>query len=337
MLDHDLIRKFGYKTITLNDKLYIIKYKQNISQNFAVEALYGLKQKPKFISPKFFYNDVGQKLFNEICKTDEYYLTRAEIEILNNFAKQATKYIQGKFQLVELGSGDSIKTEIILDIFKKQNTLEYFPIDISDVIITNSIKLQNKYSNLYISAIVSDYQDAFNLIDYNNASDRKLVFFLGSSFGNFNYSEGQNFLNSIKKMLNVNDLFLLGLDLVKEKQTLLRAYNDSSNFTAAFNLNILTNINKLIGTNFDVDKFKHGVKYNEIEQRIEMYLRSTINQTVEHDNCLINFHKDELIMTEYSYKYTIDKIKHLIQNSNLKLKTIQCDKNKLYALILVSK
>ena len=336
MLDDNAICEYGYEKHIINTKLCFVEHIQNQHQNFRDEILQGLQCDLKFIAPKFFYDDIGQKLFNKICETKEYYLTRAETQILSDLNKYINRHIDRNFQLVELGSGNSLKTEMILDIFKTQKLIEYFPIDISDVIKAIPNKLQNKYTNLHITVIVSDYENALKLINKND-QHCKFLFFLGSSFGNFNHDYAKNFLESIKKIMNQCDLFLLGLDLVKDPKILLNAYNDSHNFTANFNLNILKNINKLLGTNFNVDKFRHEVTYNKNKQRIEMYLRSMENQRIIINDATINFNKYELINTEYSYKYTIDEIKYLITNLGLKIKNIYQDKYKQYSLILISK
>jgi len=333
MLNDKAIYEHGYTRNIINDKLCFVEKLEN-KHNFLDEILYGLQCKYKFISPKFFYDDIGQKLFNKICETKEYYLTRIETQILSNL-KNVNKHIDKNFQLIEFGSGDSLKTEMIIDIFKTQKHIDYFPIDVSNIIKTIHTKLQNKYSNLYITPIVSDYDDAFKLINTND-QNCKFLFFLGSSFGNFNTTNAKNFLEKIKKIMNKCDLFLLGLDLVKDQKTLLNAYNDSTNFTANFNLNILTNINKLTGANFDVNKFEHEAIYNTNKRRIEIYLRSTTNQKIIINNTIITFNENELINTEYSYKYTIDEIKYLITSLGLKIKNIYHDKYKQYSLILIS-
>lgn len=307
-------------------------------KSFAEEIHHSLNQKQKFISPKFFYDETGSKLFDEICLLSEYYLTRTEIEILEKIKFTLTDYIDAH-RLVELGSGSSIKTKLLLDAFAQiQDQIEYVPIDISDILRESSQKLQKEYDNLRITGIIDTYEEGLEFI---KEFDKKpnLIVFLGSSFGNFSPEEGSNFLRTINSTIKESDFFLIGLDLVKEKSILENAYDDSKGITAQFNLNLLKRINQELDGNFNLENFAHVALYNDAEKRMEMYLHSLEKQSVKipKANLSLSFEKDELIHTENSHKYSVTQIHELLENNGFNLNRIWQDENKHYALVLASK
>ncbi len=332
MIKDSVLHKLGYKKVVINSRLCYIE-PITCTKNLD-EILLGLNNTQKFINSKFLYDETGQKLFDSICKLPEYYITRIEIKTMNKLCTYLSRFNNTK--LIELGSGNSKKTQLILDVFKTRHKIEYVPIDISDTIKKNMFTLLNKYKNLYITGIIDEYKSTLDLIKHYN-TDPSLIFFLGSSFGNFDPTRAKKFLLKINSIMNNNDLFLVGLDLVKDENIMKNAYDDSKSITSKFNLNILSRINTELYADFDITKFKHLVKYNEKKQRIEMYLCSTTDQSVHIKSCTINFKRNELVNTEHSYKYTISGITELIKNSNLKIKNIFQDYICPYALILISK
>ena len=244
-----------------------------------------------------------------------------------------------EFRLVELGSGSSYKTRILISIFEKlQKHLEYFPIDISKILKESTTTLLDDYENLHMTGIIDNYESGLEFV--KNYDDKKnLIVFLGSSFGNFDYEPGLRFLHKINSSMKDGDLFLIGLDLVKNRNILEQAYNDSQNITAQFNLNVLSRINSELDSNFNVDKFAHYATFNESKNRIELYLRSLENQIVNITKAgiMLEMKKDELIHTENSYKYTIPKIKEMFSNTGFQIKDLWFDDKQYFCLALLSK
>ena len=330
----------NYKKYVIDSRLQYFKpHATKIEKSFAEEISSSLTQDSKFISPKFFYDKKGSELFERICSLDEYYPTRTEISILKTLHDELPPFIDDSFRIVELGSGSSIKTRLILDIFDKIfDKIEYFPIDISEILTESSEILLKDYENLSITGIVDSYEGGLEFIE-NFDNKKNLILFLGSSFGNFSPAEGKKFLEKINSTMKHGDLFLIGLDLVKRKSILEKAYDDSEGITAKFNLNVLSRINDELDADFDLTNFRHYAVYNEKEQRIEMYLKSLVKQSViiSKLNLAIQLQKNELIHTEFSYKYQLDQIKELLRTSGFDIRNIWIDQNNLFALTLASK
>ncbi|HJJ23615.1 MAG TPA: L-histidine N(alpha)-methyltransferase [Nitrosopumilus sp.] len=333
-------KNIDYKKYVVSSNLQYFKpHATKIEKTFAEEISSSLNNDSKSIHPKFFYDKKGSDLFEKICSLPEYYPTRTEITILKKLQDDLDSYIDESFRLVELGSGTSVKTRLILDIFTKlQNTTEYFPIDISEILTESSEQLLKDYSGLHITGIIDTYEGGLQFL--KNFDDKKnLIIFLGSSFGNFSPNDGYKFLQKINSTMKSGDLFLIGLDLVKDKQILESAYTDSQDVTAEFNLNVLSRINDELDADFYLKNFAHHAIYNEEEQRIEMYLKSLVNQSViiSKSNLLLNLEKDELIHTEYSYKYKLSQIHELLTSTGFEIKHTWLDDNQYFSLTLVSK
>ncbi len=329
-----------YKKYVVSSKLQYFKpHATKIEKTFAEEISSSLNRDSKFINPKFFYDKKGSDLFEKICSLPEYYPTRTEISILKKLQAELPSYIDKNFRLVELGSGSSVKTRLILDILTKlQETTEYFPIDISEILTESSEQLLKDYDGLHITGLIDTYEGGLEFL--KNFDDKKnLILFLGSSFGNFSPDDGSKFLQEINSTMKSGDLFLIGLDLVKDKQILESAYDDSQGVTAEFNLNILSRINDELDADFYLKNFSHHAFYNEEEQRIEMYLKSLVNQSViiSKSGFLLNLEKDELIHTENSHKYRLSQIHELLDSTGFEIKHTWLDDNKHFSLTLVSK
>lgn len=338
---NDTIQKhLDYKKYVVDSKLrYFKPHASKIEKTFAEEISSSLIGNSKFISPKFFYDKKGSDLFEKICTLSEYYPTRTEIDILKNLSIELPSYLDETFRLVELGSGASLKTRLILDVFTSlQDTTEYFPIDISEILTESSEQLLKDYGGLHITGIIDTYEGGLEFL--KNYDDRKnLIIFLGSSFGNFSPNAGREFLKKINSTMKSGDLFLIGLDLIKDKQILESAYNDSLGVTAQFNLNVLSRINDELDADFNLDNFLHYSIYNKEDQRIEMYLKSLVRQSIiiSKSNLLLNLEKNELIHTEYSHKYSLDQIRELLESVGFKINHIWLDDKKYFSLTLVSK
>jgi len=333
-------KKIDYKQYVVDSQLrYFKPHATKIEKSFAEEISYSLNQDSKFINPKFFYDRKGSDLFESICSLPEYYPTKTEISILKKLKHELSSYLDENMNLVELGSGASVKTRLILDIFTTlQDETEYFPIDISEILTESSEQLLKDYDTLHITGIIDTYEGGLEFLkNYDNK--KNLIIFLGSSFGNFAPDDGKLFLDKIFSTMNSGDLFLIGLDLVKDKNILESAYDDSKGTTAKFNLNVLSRINDELDADFDLDNFSHYSIYNESDQRIEMNLKSLVQQSViiAKSNLSLNFNKDELIHTEYSHKYNVSQIKKLLIDVGFTIKNIWLDDKNYFSLTLVSK
>lgn len=333
-------KNLDYKKYQVDSSLQYFKpHSTRIEKSFADEISISLNQNLRSIHPKFFYDKKGSELFEKICTLSEYYPTRSEISILKKLKNELSSYLDCSFRLVELGSGSSVKTRLILDMLNKiQEQIEYFPIDISEILTESSALLQQDYPNLRITGIIDTYEGGLEFL--KNYDDKKnLIVFLGSSFGNFTPDDGRDFLKKINSTMKDDDLFLIGLDLVKHKTTLENAYDDSQGITAQFNLNVLSRINDELNANFNLNNFAHHSIYNENDQRIEMYLKSLVTQDVliPKASISLSLKKDELIHTEYSHKYKLSQICELMHETGFSIKNTWLDENNYFALTLVSK
>ena len=339
-MNETIQKNLQYKRYVVDSNLeYFKPHSTKIEKTFAEDVFFSLNQNSKFISPKYFYDKKGSELFEKICDLPEYYPTRTEIQILKKIKPDLQKYLDDSFRLVELGSGSSVKTRLILDVFSNfQGRIDYLPIDISEILTESSELLQKDYDQLHITGIVDTYEGGLEFIE-NYDNKKNLIIFLGSSFGNFTPKEGKLFLEKINSIMKKSDLFLIGLDLVKNKKTLEQAYDDSQGVTAKFNLNMLSRINDELDADFDLTNFKHVATYNEKDQRVEMYLKSLVNQSViiSKANLSLKMSQDELIHTEHSYKYTLPQIQEMMKDAGFEIKEIWQDSQKLFSLSLVSK
>ena len=339
-MNETIQKNLDYKKYVIDSKLQYFKpHASKIEKTFAEEISSSLNRDSKFITPKFFYDKKGSDLFEKICTLPEYYPTRTEIGILKNLQAELPSFIDDPFRLVELGSGASVKTRLLLDIFTQmQQTIEYFPIDISEILTESSEQLLQDYDNLRITGIIDTYECGLEFLK-NYDTKNNLIIFLGSSFGNFSPTDGKIFLEKINSTMKSGDLFLIGLDLVKDSQILESAYDDAQGITAEFNLNVLSRINNELDADFNLNNFSHHSTYNKEDQRIEMYLKSLVNQSViiSKSNLSLNLEKNELIHTEYSHKYTLEQIKTLLKNTGFKINHTWLDDNTHFSLTLVSK
>jgi len=333
-------REREYTKFVVDGRLCYYEPSKNKSEKTFVEELsLSLNQKHKSIHPKFFYDKKGSKLFEDICKLPEYYLTRTEVSILTQLQDKLPAYMNEEFRLVELGSGSSYKTRILISILENMHKqIEYFPIDISKILKESATTLLDDYKNLHITGIIDNYESGLDFVK-NYDSKKNLIVFLGSSFGNFDYEPGLRFLDKINSSMKDDDLFLIGLDLVKDRDVLEHAYNDSHGITAQFNLNVLSRINSELDSNFNVDKFAHHAVYNQDKNRVEIYLRSLENQTVDiiKAGIALKIKQNELIHTENSHKYTIPKIKEIFSRTGFRIRDMWFDEKQYFCLILLSK
>ena len=289
---------------------------------FARDVLEGLSNKPRQLFPKYLYDDLGSRLFDAICYVDEYYLTRAERQILTNSADEIVAAVPDCRTLIELGSGSAEKTRKIIEaLMRKQRELLFVPVDISATALEESSRsLLQSYPGLRIRGYAADYFDglaALHPLDGGPA----LALFLGSNIGNFEQADAITFLRAIRKVLRKEDALLLGADLKKDRATLEAAYNDALGVTRAFIVNELARINRELGGDFDLWAFGLRSVYNEAAGRVEVYVESLRAQTVNIRglNLSLSLDAGERIHMEQSYKYSIEELAAMAEQSGFQL------------------
>jgi dimethylhistidine N-methyltransferase len=291
-------------------------------QQFLTDVAHGLALTPKRIPPKYFYDAMGSDLFEQITETPEYYPTRTEAELLERHGETIVEDAGLPETVVELGSGSARKTSLLLRrLLRDGRSVEYVPIDISAAAIAElSGRLLEQYPQLRINAQVGDYRAGIGALAQRQ-DGRKLFLFLGSSMGNYDFPEARALLTQVRAAMGPDDRFLLGLDQIKDTAVLNAAYNDGLGVTAAFNLNLLTRINRELGGQFDLSRFRHVAFYNAAECRIEMHLESRIDQTVRIEALGrgVVFRTGERLHTENSYKYNLAKLTELTAGLGLRV------------------
>lgn len=273
-------------------------------QTFARDVIAGLSARPKRLPPKYFYDEAGARLFEEITALPEYYPTRTELAILRAHAGEMARLLPNETALIEFGSGSTRKVRLLLDAAPE--VAAYVPVDISaQWLAEEAARLRRDYPHLAVLPVAADFTQAFRLPAALTGLPRA-GFFPGSTIGNFEPHQATAFLHHAARMLGENAILIVGIDLIKDVGILNAAYNDAEGVTAAFNLNLLVRINRDLGANFDLDAFSHQAFYNRERARIEMHLVSRRDQTVEVCGRRIAFRECETIHTENSYKYSVE-------------------------------
>jgi L-histidine N-alpha-methyltransferase len=306
--------------------------------SFADDVRQGLGLRPYSLMPKYFYDDLGSALFEAITHLPEYYLTRAERDLLATYAGEIVGAFDVPLELVELGSGSATKTRLIIDaILERQDSLTYHPIDISpDALIESSEALVASNEALHVRAYAGDY---FGVLRSQRVSarDRVLALFLGSNIGNFEPAQARELFALLGETLRPGDGFLIGYDLKKDPDVLERAYDDPTGVTAAFNKNLLARINRELGGDFDLRAFSFFARYDEIDGVVRSFLRSKRAQTVRIPalGLEVDFDAGEMIHTESSYKFTRADMLALISPFGFAEVRTFTDTNGRYALSLL--
>lgn len=305
--------------------------------SFADEVRSGLSAKSRSLPCRFFYDDAGSKIFEEICGLEEYYLTRVERSILKAHAQHLSEGFREDIDLVELGSGSAEKTRLLIESFlAKQRTLVYIPIDISRTALEESSEsLLLDHPGLEVHAICGEYETGLTILQDRRTRPR-LILWLGSSIGNLHKPEAQDFLAQICASMGETDRMLIGIDLRKDRERLERAYDDSLGVTARFNLNLLLRINRELAGEFRPEQFEFRARYREDSGSVESSLVSLCDQEVEIGalDASFRFAKGEEIHTENSYKYSIEEIDALAEGGNMRCETRWLDDDGLYSLNL---
>jgi dimethylhistidine N-methyltransferase len=291
---------------------------------FAADVVAGLTAKPKRLSPKYFYDTAGSALFDRITHLDEYYPTRCELGILRDNAPAIASLFPPGCALIEFGAGSSRKARILLGAAASIEA--YVPVDISgDFLRQDAAQLRRDFPHLAVHPLVEDFTKTFDL-PADIAALPRVGFFPGSTIGNFEPHEACGFLRHAGGLLGAGAVLVIGVDLVKDKEILFRAYNDADGVTAKFNLNLLARINRELGANFDLEAFEHHAFYNSEQHRIEMHLASTRRQKVRVNGATIDFRAGETIHTENSYKYTVESFQAMARGSGWSPRAVWTDR-----------
>ncbi|MEO8514117.1 MAG: L-histidine N(alpha)-methyltransferase [Ignavibacteria bacterium] len=329
----------SYTENIINDRFTLYSVKNGNAKNtFERDVIAGLRADPKTLPPKYFYDKAGSILFDKICLTPEYYVTRTEASILKEHSDKIALANPGKKLIIELGSGSSIKTRYILNAFIKQSSpITYVPIDVSEILIDSGKELLEDFEGLLVKGIIGEYEESIAAAS-EIFLEPKLIVFLGSSIGNFDLPHAEEFLKKLSSNMNHNDSLLIGFDLVKDVTVLNDAYNDNEGITAEFNLNLLKRINNELSSNINVNNFEHKAFFNKDKSRMEMHLVSKCEQSFSlNGSGLISFKENETIHTENSYKFTDEMIKDLAKSAGLKINNVWKDDLNYFGLCLMSK
>ena len=292
------------------------------NDEFLRDVVDGLSQHPKTLPCKYFYDERGSQLFDQICKLEEYYVTRTEADIMCAHGDEMARCIGPRATLIEYGSGSSTKTRILLDALKKADLRPqaYLPLDISGAHLQSSARaLQGEYPNLNVVPICADYTSEFHLPRIAGAT-RRVAYFPGSTLGNFERTRAQQFLRQMATLCQRKGGALIGIDLKKDVQVLAAAYNDREGVTANFNLNLLEHINRELGGDFGLENFAHRAVWDEAHSRIEMRLISQKAQTVHIGEKEFAFEEGEIIVTEHSHKYAPEVFTQMAENAGWKVR-----------------
>lgn len=294
------------------------------------EVMEGLNRTQKTLPSKFFYDERGSRLFETITDLPEYYLTRTEIKIIRKHIDEIVWTLGPAIRLIEPGSGNSRKTRLLLDHIP--DICAYIPVEISATFLSSvTAKLSDQYPGLNIIPVADDYTRQLKLPAEKHAECRDVVFFPGSTIGNFTPGQAQSFLAMVAGQVKDNGGLLIGTDLKKDPEILEAAYNDSKGVTAEFNKNLLVRLNRELGTNFNISQFEHRAVYNSEKSRIEMHLVSLVRQKVNIGKSEVSFRKGEYIHTENSYKYSLKKFKTLA-SPYFNIEKVWTDEHGLFAV-----
>ena len=298
--------------------------------SFKRDLIIGLSKKNKTIPYKYHYDLKGSKYFEKITQQKEYYPTRKEKEILKEISKEIPKLFKGKLSFIELGSGAIDKIKLLIN----KDVKYYVPLDISlDFVKKSVIKLKNKYPNIKIKPKKIDYSKQFKIPNLKETTN--VYFFLGSSIGNFYNKEEIKFLKKLRKSISKNNYLFIGVDLIKNKTTLDKAYNDKKGYTAKFSLNLINIINRTQKTNLNINDFYYHGYYNTKKKCIHGFLVSKINQSFKIGNKRFFLKKSERILVEISNKFTIQSFKRLASNTGWSTERVWLDNQKYYSLFLL--
>lgn len=300
--------------------------------NILEEVLTGLSQSQKTIHPKFLYDKRGSEIFEEITHIPEYYPTRAESEILKSYSQEMADYIGSHALIIEPGSGNGVKVRQLLK--KLSHPEGYVPIEISrEILLRMTNELHEEFPELRVIPVCADFTAELDFpLSIDERSGKKVIFFPGSTIGNFHPDEAIEFLKRLRKLMGHHGGLLIGADLKKDIDLVTRAYDDPAGVTAAFNLNLLERLNRETNASFDIRNFSHEAVYNERFGRVEMHLKSNVAQLVRVNNTIFRFKEGETIHTECSYKYSVEEFCELCAKAGLVIRKFWMDQKKLFCV-----
>ncbi|WP_020405710.1 L-histidine N(alpha)-methyltransferase [Hahella ganghwensis] len=276
-------------------------------QTFYQDVVEGLSETPKRIPSKYFYDQKGSELFEQICDLEEYYLTRTELGMLDGVASDLANFLPKISRIVEFGSGNCEKVQYLLD--RHSSIRRYLPIDVSEsFLLFHADRLMQRYHGLDVLPVVGDFNVPISLEEEEGIS---LGFFPGSTIGNLDRWEAIRFLRNAADTLGTKSYFLVGVDTLKDRDILLAAYDDAKGVTRDFNLNLLRRLQQELGANLNIDQFEHEARFNQEQSRIEMHLKSRCDQTVRINGDTFRLIEGETIHTENSHKYSVESFQDL--------------------------
>lgn len=295
------------------------------------EVLEGLSLPQKSLSPKFFYDQRGSQLFDAICELPEYYLTRTELGIMRAHIDEIVALVGPRASLIEFGSGSSLKTRMLLG--RLEQLAAYVPVDISrEHLMAAVASLAADYPDVEVWPVLADFTQPFELPDPTVMPLRNIVYFPGSTIGNFSPQQAHNLLKVMHVEAGDDGALLIGVDLQKDPTVIERAYNDDAGVTAEFNLNMLSRLNREFGANFNPDLFRHRAIYDEEFGRIELSLVSKCEQIVRVENSTFRFEKGEELLTEHSHKYTPEQFSQMAELAGFVVDTVWTDPGQLFSV-----
>jgi dimethylhistidine N-methyltransferase len=298
---------------------------------FRDDVVAGLSKSPRQLPCKFFYDERGAHLFQRICDLPEYYVTRTEIGILRLYGGEMATALGPQIELIGLGTGAGTKTQILLEELERPAV--YIPIDISkEQLEESTARFRRTFTNLQILPVAADYLEPFELPLPRHLSSRSVVYFPGSTIGNFEPDGASEFLSRLVELVGEGGGLLIGVDLQKDRHVLERAYNDSAGVTANFNKNLLARINRELGGDFDLNRWHHHAIYNPAEGRIEIYLVSDADQTLRIGHDTFKFRAGEEILTEYSYKHTVGGFIMLARQAGFEFQQVWTDQARWFGV-----
>ncbi len=301
---------------------------------FLQEVLDGLGTQPKWLHCKWFYDERGSQLFDAICDLEEYYPTRTELAIMERGASQMAEALGPRCLLVEYGSGSSLKTRVLLDHLR--DPAAYVPVDISrEHLLSSATALVEEHPDLTVLPVCVDFTRPFEVPEPDPPVNRTVVYFPGSTIGNLRRNEARDFLADVAARVGAGGGLLIGTDLVKDPAVLERAYDDAKGVTAAFNLNLLRRINRELGADFELERFRHVAHWDPELERIEMHLESLADQRVRVDGHAFDFERGETIFTEASHKYRLPGFAELADEAGFDVERVWTDTRRWFAVQLL--
>ena len=304
---------------------------QIVSDDELDELIDGLRQPEKMISPKYFYDERGSQLFEEITRLPEYYPTETELGMMRDNIDEIAAMVGQQASLIEYGSGSSLKTRVLLEHLDE--LAAYVPVDISeDHLLDTAKRVRKEFPHIDVLPVVADFTQPFRLPSPKIMPVRNVVYFPGSTIGNFTNDAAKELLQVMHQEAGGGGALLIGVDLQKDPAIIEQAYNDSAGVTAEFNRNMLRHLNREFGADFDLDAFTHSAEYNEAEGRIEIRLVSEQDQEFSLGHASFSIGKDEAILTEYSHKYTLEGFAAMAETAGFSVERVWMDAKRLFSV-----